>query len=260
MKDMTVYYNGEKLPAQKIRYFEYNNSQYLIYDLKEDNDDNYVKLYIVKLDGNIEQVIDDDEWNILKDMIQDIVKEIKSNNIKSFKDLTGSKIDEIDSNYARPFKLKKDLVDIMTYIKGEKKEMANSKKGNDTKKTSKSKEKAKDLEELNEEKESEEIDDSKEEILQRLEEYLKNPVDEYSDVQPTTTVKPTYEIIKTMEDLSGIIEQLKGLQKQLDETNDFCEELKKENQNLQRENQNLENEISEYKNKIDYIKGVIRDL
>lgn len=218
MNNVTILYGGQKLVAKKIRYFKYDDTNYFIYCLNEIDPDDYTKLYIVKLKNNIEQVIDDNEWDSIKNIIHTVVKEIKTNNISSFTDINSNEIGEIDSNYSRPFKLKKTLVDTIAY---------------------------EELEEIN----------SKEKILERLEAFLKNPIMDEPDENLSTTVKPTSEIIKNIdnETPNTIDTDSTDILKELNETKNYCESLKIENQKLQKD-------VNDYKEKIDYIKGVIRDL
>lgn len=219
MNNVTILYGGQKLVARKIRYFKYNDINYFIYCLNEIDSDGYTKLYIVKLKNNIEQVIDDNDWDSIKNIIHTVVKEIKTNNIESFVDIDSNEIKEIDSNYSRPFKLKKTLVDTIAY-----EEMDN---------------------EIN----------SKEKILERLEEFLKNPIMDEPEEDLSAPIKPTSEIIKKIdkEPIQNQNEDLDSIMKELSENKRYCEELKIENQKLQKD-------VINYKEKIEYIKGIIRDL
>ena len=225
MSNIVVNSGGQKFIAKKVRYFEYQNSNYLIYTLDEVDIESYVKLYIIRFKGDIEQYIDDNEWISVKEIIQKIVREIKMDQIVSFTDLVCN-IEQIDNNYARPFKLKSELVNIMSYNKDEN----------------------------NGETKEEQPVDSKEAILKRLEEFLKNPVMDEPE-EDKTPIKSTHEIIKDMEQNNNIevSKDMNLLQKELNDIKMYCEDLKHENHNLQIEVNNL-------KDKLEYLKGVIRDV
>lgn len=106
---------GRETEAFKIRYFSYNDMEYFIYTLGEIDKDEYVKLYLKQLKNGEEQFITEEEWIDIKSIIQKVVKEIKSGNITSFKDLNMSNLNEIMENDTRVFKLKKDIVEQIIY-------------------------------------------------------------------------------------------------------------------------------------------------
>ena len=115
---INVISGSEKLVGEKIRYINYNGVNYFIYSLKEQDEDGYEKLYMSKILMGEEDVINDSEWEELKTIIPSIVKQIRANNIVDFVDLDISQIESIELNYARPFKLK---IDIVNSIKKEEK-------------------------------------------------------------------------------------------------------------------------------------------
>ena len=106
---------GRETEAFKIRYFSYEGMEYFIYTLGEIDKDEYVKLYLKELKDSEEQIITEEEWIKIKSIIQKVVKEIKSGNITSFKDLNMSNINEIMENDTRVFKLKKEIVEQIIY-------------------------------------------------------------------------------------------------------------------------------------------------
>lgn len=154
--------NGE-VEGTKIRYINYENNNYFIYSLNEQDNEGYEKLYINKITSNEEETIDDEEWNMLKKVIPTIVKEIKSNYITIFKDLDIQKIEEINSIYAHTFRLKIDIVKLIT------------------KKTESEK-----INMLDEELEKLINSEQKEEnsSLSKLDEFLQNPMDNIDDIEP----------------------------------------------------------------------------
>ena len=154
--------NGE-VEGTKIRYINYENNNYFIYSLNEQDNEGYEKLYINKITSNEEETIDDEEWNMLKKVIPTIVKEIKSNYITIFKDLDIQEIEEINSIYAHTFRLKIDIVKLIT------------------KKTESEK-----INMLDEELEKLINSEQKEEnsSLSKLDEFLQNPMDNIDDIEP----------------------------------------------------------------------------
>ena len=154
--------NGE-VEGTKIRYINYENNNYFIYSLNEQDSEGYEKLYINKITSNEEETIDDEEWNMLKKVIPTIVKEIKSNYITIFKDLDIQEIEEINSIYAHTFRLKIDIVKLIT------------------KKTESEK-----INMLDEELEKLINSEHKEEnnSLSKLDEFLQNPMNNIDDIEP----------------------------------------------------------------------------
>ena len=113
MAKVSVILDGNIVEGTCIRYINYENINYFIYSLNEQDDEGYEKLYINKIDDE-EKYIDDFNWDMLKRVIPAIVKEIKNNDITLFKDLDVEKITEIDTKYAHTFRLKIDIVKLIT--------------------------------------------------------------------------------------------------------------------------------------------------
>lgn len=106
---------GHETEAFKIRYFNYEDANYFIYTLGEIDKDEYVKLYLKKIRNGEEQFISEEDWSYIKDIIQKVVKEIKSGRIVSFRDLNMSSLNEIMETDTRVFKLKKSIVEEIIY-------------------------------------------------------------------------------------------------------------------------------------------------
>lgn len=109
--NIEVISGSEKLAGEKIRYIGYNGDKYLIYSLKEKDEDGYEKLYMNKITNGEEDIISDFDWEDLKSVIPSIVKQIKTNSIFDFEDLEMSEIEKINSEYSKPFKLKIEIVE-----------------------------------------------------------------------------------------------------------------------------------------------------
>lgn len=106
---------GHETEAFKIRYFNYEDANYFIYTLGEIDKDEYVKLYLKKIRNGEEQFISEDDWAHIKEIIQKVVKEIKSGRGTSFRDLNMSSLNEIMETDTRIFKLKKSVVEEIIY-------------------------------------------------------------------------------------------------------------------------------------------------
>lgn len=106
---------GRETVAYKVRYLSFNGNNYFVYTLNEIDLDGYVKLYLKRIVENGEVEISPNEWETIKASIPVIVKEIKNNDIKSFRDLSMRNVNEIMDGYAKVFKLKKDIVELITY-------------------------------------------------------------------------------------------------------------------------------------------------
>lgn len=101
-----------------IRYFKYNNTNYLIYTLNEIDEKGFVKLYIVKIMKQFNLLIaktikDEYEWKQIQQMVKELVTELKNNKLNEFIDLDISNLDNIIIKEARYFKLDKKLLNIL---------------------------------------------------------------------------------------------------------------------------------------------------
>lgn len=114
MNELSVIVLNDIISGKKIRYIDLNGINYFIYSLNEKDEDNYEKLYINRIVDNNEIYITDFEWENIKNLIPTIVKEIRTNNISLFKDLDQKKLNNINVEFARVFKLKSDIVEIIT--------------------------------------------------------------------------------------------------------------------------------------------------
>lgn len=101
---------NKKVQVDLVRYFKYENNHYLIYTLNEKDEKDFLKLYVVKvmeeLGTPILKYIENEwEWNHMPQIIQEMLKEIKSNAPYSFVDLDPKKIEGLKVKKARNFKL-----------------------------------------------------------------------------------------------------------------------------------------------------------
>jgi hypothetical protein len=97
------------------RFFEVNNNQYLIYNTSEKDEAGYVKLYLSKnVNGFFIKVEDENEWNIVKDLIKTIVKEINENNLNSVSDLDYRRLENQTIISAKNFKLSEQVSNMLS--------------------------------------------------------------------------------------------------------------------------------------------------
>lgn len=227
--DIDVISGNEKIIGEKIRYINYNDANYFIYSLKEIDEEGYEKLYINKIYNNEEDIINDIEWEELKKIIPTIVKQIKADNIIDFKDLDLKSIENINSNYSRPFKLKSSIVSSIKKvekiykIEEELQELVN-RTSNETNNT---------IDDLDE------FLNNYEEELNNYEEELNKNEEELNNIE--VPIRPDFEENDKQE-----IEE-----KQLKEA---LEQEKNKTQELQKKIEELELEINKYKDKIERIK------
>lgn len=219
--NINVISGSEELTGEKIRYINYNNINYFIYSLKEQDEEGYEKLYMNKVVTDEDNFISDFEWEELKSVIPSIVKQIKSDNITDFVDLDVKQIETINLEYSRPFKLKIGIVDsIKQEVKIEKIDEELQELVNDTPK-----------EDVNNS-----IDDL-DEFLNNYEEELNKYEEELNKVE--LPIRPDVEKAEEPENL---------------EIKDQLIEEKNKNEQLEKKIEELETELNRYKDKLERIK------
>ena len=107
--------NTDDLSIEAIRYFVNNDIEYLIYSLNETDSSGYTKLYASKIIGNKACIItDEEEWNIIKKIIKEIIKNNRDGESLSVIDLNESNLDDIYLQDTRVFKLQGNLVNLLS--------------------------------------------------------------------------------------------------------------------------------------------------
>lgn len=107
--------NKDDISIEVIRYFVNNDIEYLIYSLNETDSSGYTKLYASKIIGNKACIItDEEEWNIIKKIIKEIIKNNRDGESLSVIDLNESNLDDIYLQDARVFKLQGNLVNLLS--------------------------------------------------------------------------------------------------------------------------------------------------
>jgi hypothetical protein len=110
--------NNELLNINVIRYFEMDNDRYLIYSLNEIDEQNYVKLYAIKVedrDGNLVgfKIEDENTWASIKELIKVIVRGNK-NGIAEVSDLNYKELEALRLSDSRVFKLSNPLAELLS--------------------------------------------------------------------------------------------------------------------------------------------------
>ena len=107
--------DNEKLDVEVIRYFINNNNEYLIYSLNEIDDSGYTKLYASKIIGTKACIItDDEEWNLIKQIIKEIVRNNRDGSELSVIDIDENNLDDVILQDTRVFKLQGNLVNLLS--------------------------------------------------------------------------------------------------------------------------------------------------
>ncbi len=119
--------NNETINVTVIRYFELNSNRYFIYSLNEIDAQNYVKLYISKINTTNEGMVsanitDEVEWNAVKEEIKNIVRDNKSS-VATVKDLDFNELNSLQIKESRAFKLSNQLVLLLSANKNVKEEL-----------------------------------------------------------------------------------------------------------------------------------------
>ncbi|MCM1370325.1 MAG: hypothetical protein NC181_00270 [Clostridium sp.] len=109
---------GESVIANVLRYFKFNDDQYMIYSLNEIDESDYMKLYGVKieLDQDNEvtaKAIDDSAWSSVVSLIKDIVRAKTQGEKIDVNDLNFDFIDSINLISKRVFKINKDMANLL---------------------------------------------------------------------------------------------------------------------------------------------------
>lgn len=107
--------NDEFIDIEVIRYFINNDTEYLIYSLNEIDDKGYTKLYASKIVGTKACIItDNDEWNLVKEIIKDVVRSNRDGNELNIVDLDEDNLEDITLQDTRVFKLQGNLVNLLS--------------------------------------------------------------------------------------------------------------------------------------------------
>lgn len=107
--------DDEYVDLEVIRYFMNNDVEYLIYSLNEIDESGYTKLYASKIIGSKACIItENDEWNIIKEIIKEIVRCNRDGSELNIIDLDENNLDDIILQDTRVFKLQGNLVNLLS--------------------------------------------------------------------------------------------------------------------------------------------------
>lgn len=115
MKRITINDNGDIREVSVIRYIESKENKYLIYTFGEIEGE-LERIYITKIvdqDGLTGIKVPDEEWDAVKLLIQQIVKENRSNTPVSTPDLDENSVDNVRINDKRIIKLKAEIIPML---------------------------------------------------------------------------------------------------------------------------------------------------
>lgn len=109
--------DNTKIDVEVIRFFNLNGNKYLVYSLNEVDDQSYVKLYAVKISGDEysligSNIVDENEWNVVKEKIKTIIMGNKEGNL-SDDDLDYRQLTNLKVNDYRIFKLSSQLTELL---------------------------------------------------------------------------------------------------------------------------------------------------
>lgn len=97
-----------------VRYFRFNGVDYLIFTKNEVDEAGYQKLYISKVVNRLaDAIVDDIEWNLIKDTIQVIAKANREQSVLPVQDLNESDVNGMKIVNQKPFKLSSSSVALL---------------------------------------------------------------------------------------------------------------------------------------------------
>lgn len=107
---------GQKVEVGVVRLFKHNESVFFIYTLSEKDANNYVKLYVTKINmSNLQSVVisDENEWTSFKDIMKDIIKRNRDNTPLEIVDLDPKTIENITVYDPKVFKLSEEMTNFL---------------------------------------------------------------------------------------------------------------------------------------------------
>ena len=110
---------NKKITPDLVRFFKYQNDYYLIYTFHEKDEKDFIKLYVIKIMEELGKPVigyltSDWEWDQMQEIVKQMLRELKKNQIVSFKDVDAEILYGLKISQARSFKLLKSLVDILS--------------------------------------------------------------------------------------------------------------------------------------------------
>lgn len=107
---------GQKVEVGVVRLFKYNDTVFFIYTLSEKDANNYVKLYVTKINmSNLQSVVisDENEWTSFKEIMKTIIKNNRNNAPLEIVDLDSKTIENITVYDPKVFKLSEEMTNFL---------------------------------------------------------------------------------------------------------------------------------------------------
>lgn len=107
---------GQKVEVGAIRLFKYNETVFFIYTLSEKDSNNYIKLYVTKVNmSNLQSVVisDENEWILFKEVMKSIIKNNRNNEALEIIDLDPKTIENITVYDPKVFKLSEEMTNFL---------------------------------------------------------------------------------------------------------------------------------------------------
>lgn len=107
---------GQKIEVGVVRLFRYNDSVFLIYTLSEKDTNNYVKLYVTKVNlNNMQGVVINEvgEWEQFKEIMKTIIKNNRNNVPLEIVDLDPKMVANIVVYEPKVFKLSEEMTNFL---------------------------------------------------------------------------------------------------------------------------------------------------
>ncbi len=107
---------GQKVEVGVVRLFKHNDTVFFIYTLSEKDVNNYVKLYVTKINmGNLQSVVitDENEWTSFKEIMKTIIKNNRNNAPLEIIDLDSKTIENITVYDPKVFKLSEEMTNFL---------------------------------------------------------------------------------------------------------------------------------------------------
>ena len=107
---------GQKVEVGVVRLFKNNDNVFFIYTLSEKDANNYVKLYVTKVNmDNLQSVVitDESEWSAFKEIMKTIIKNNRNNTPLTITDLDAKTIENIVVYDPKVFKLSEEMTNFL---------------------------------------------------------------------------------------------------------------------------------------------------
>lgn len=118
---------GERIEVGVVRLFKHNDTVFFIYTQSEKDNNNYIKLYVTKINmSNVQSVIisEESEWSSFKEIMKTIIKNNRSNAPLNITDIDPKTIQNITIHDPRVFKLSEEMTNFLKMNIGSVQEVA----------------------------------------------------------------------------------------------------------------------------------------